>query len=125
MENKQTSEQALVIALKTQRDLFIWGSNWNKQANHVVARNVLHAELGRYSDDLPIYNLDQETRDRLLVHARQDAAEALYHASSLMDDVHQLKSTVRGLSFSILCICVTALVLSWWKWGLAPWEFWK
>jgi HEAT repeat protein len=69
-----------------------------KQANHTIARNVLDSELGKFADTQPTYRLDQETRDRLLVRARQDAAEALCHTRSLMDEVQQLKSGLRSLT---------------------------
>jgi hypothetical protein len=117
MEKKQTAQEALAIALKTQKFLSVPGSNWTKLANHIIARNVLDSELGRFADELPVYHLDQETRDRLLVHARQDAAEAMCHVSSLMDDVHQLRATLRSWNFTA-CVLVVGFLLSlWWKAG--------
>jgi hypothetical protein len=123
MESKQTAEEALAVVLKAQRSISLPGSDWNKQANHLVARNVLHSELGRYADSQPIYALDQETRDRLLVHARQDAAEAMCHARSLMDEVHQLKSALRGVSLTALVLFAAYLLWAWWESGLEiPWR---
>jgi len=101
MEDKQTAEEALAGALKSLKDFSLPGSNWDKQANHIIALNVLHSELGRYANEQPHYRLDVDTRDRLLVHARQDAAEALCHARTLMDEVHQMKSAWRSLNFSV------------------------
>jgi hypothetical protein len=97
MKGKQTAEEALEIALRAVQDLSAPGSNWKKHANHLTARNVLHSELGYFSDEQQTYYLDEETRTRLLVHTRQDAAEALCHAISLMDEVHQLKAMLRQL----------------------------
>jgi hypothetical protein len=117
MENKQTSQEALETALKGQRMLFVRGSDWNKQANHIIARNVFESELGRYADDLPAYHLDEDTRDRLLAHARQDAAEALCHLRSLMDDVHQPKAKLRSWNLTAWVLVVGFLLLLWWKSG--------
>jgi hypothetical protein len=117
MEGKQTSQQALEMALKAHRELSLPGSNWTKQANHIIARNVLDAELERYADEPPIYRLDQETRDRLLVHARQDAAEALLQARSLVDEVHRLKSVLRSLNFSAWFLFASYFLWLWWKAG--------
>jgi len=114
MENKQTSAEALAAVLRGTRSLFVRGSNWDKQANHIIARNILDAELGRYADELPVYHFDQETRDRLLVHARQDAAEALCNTTSLMNDVHQLKSALRELRFTIW---VSVAIYCLWLWA--------
>jgi hypothetical protein len=116
-QEKRTSDEALQVALEAQRKIFVRGSNWDKQANHIVARNVLDSELGKFSDYLPVYTLDQQTRDRLLVHGRQDAAEALCHARSLMDEMHQLKRTLRGLNFSIVIFSAALLLWAWWKAG--------
>lgn len=123
MDDERTSEDALADTLKAQRDLFVRGSNWDKQANHIVARNVLHAELGMYADPQPNYQLDQDTRDRLLVHARQDAAEALCHVRTLMDEVHQMKSAWRSLNFSIWVLFVAYLVWTWSQSGFALWPW--
>jgi hypothetical protein len=123
MESKETAEEALAVALKAGRSISLPGSDWNKQANHLVARNVLHSELGMYADNQPIYNLDQETRDRLLVHARQDAAEAMCHARSLVDDIHQLKSALRGFNLTIVALFAAYLLWSWWKSGFAIWSW--
>jgi hypothetical protein len=122
MLSKQTSEEALAVSLRTQRMILPPGTNWNKQANHIAARNVLHTELGMFSDDLPIYHLDQDTRDRLLVHARQDAAEALCHTSSLMDEVHKLKSALRGINLTLWLLLAVYLVSMWSRSGFVlPW----
>jgi hypothetical protein len=101
MEGKQTAREALALAMKAQQLIHVRGSNLTKQYNHISARNVLDAELGKYFDQQPIYHLDQDTRDRLLVHARQDAAEALCHASCLMDEVHKLKVALRAFYVNV------------------------
>src|ERR1700682_2013588 len=101
MTETQTSDEALAASLKAAKSMFVRGSNWDKQANHIVSRNVLASDLGRYSDPLPAYHLDEDTRDRLLAHARQDAAETLCHVTTLMDEVHELRKTLKGFVKSV------------------------
>jgi hypothetical protein len=117
MEKKQTAQETLTIALKTQKLLSVPGANWTKLANHIIARNVLDSDLGAFADELPVYHLDQDTRDRLLVHTRQDAAEVMCHVSSLMDEVHQLKAALRSWNFTACVLVVGFLLLLWWKAG--------
>jgi hypothetical protein len=45
--------------------------------NGAIAKNVLDEELGRFEDTPRNYSIDKATRDRLLVHGRQDVAHAL------------------------------------------------
>jgi len=123
MNEKQTANEALAASLKAHKEFFVRGNNWDVQANHIVARNVLHSELGRYADDQPIYHLDQDTRDRLLVHARQDAAEALCQVRSLMDEVHRVKSAWRSFSFTLLFLILAYLIWTWYKSGFALWPW--
>jgi hypothetical protein len=123
MESKQTAQEALALAIEANRAMYVRGENWSKQANRIIARNVLDLELGKYADHLPIYHLDQETRDRLLVRARQDAAEALCHASTLMDEVHRLKSALRGLNLTIGVMLAAYLLWAWSKSGFAIWDW--
>lgn len=125
MESKQTAQEALALALKTQREIHVRGSNLTKQYNHIIACNVLDAELGKYADQQPIYSLDQDTQDRLLVHARQDAAEALCHANCLMDEVHKLKTELRTFYANVWLFVAIYLLSLWWKsgfslFGIAP-----
>jgi hypothetical protein len=117
MIETQTSDEALAISLRAAKAMFVGGSNWNKQANHIVSRNVLERDLGRYSDFLPAYHLDEDTRDRLLAHGRQDAAETLCHVSTLMDEVHKLRKTLNGLIQSIAFSVVILVLVQLWKTG--------
>jgi len=75
---QDNSEEALKLQISAIRDWTFAGDpeleGWIRGA---IARNVLHEEIGLYADAQPTYHLDQETRDRLLAHARQDAAHAL------------------------------------------------
>ena len=54
-----------------------YGITDHSTRNGAIARNVLGEELGRFEDTPTNYTIDQSTRDRLLVHGRQDVAHAL------------------------------------------------
>jgi hypothetical protein len=58
-----------------------------------LQKNILHEELGWHKTRWPlrIYNLQDDTRDRLLAHARQDAAHALCNTVTLLDQVKILR----------------------------------
>jgi hypothetical protein len=63
--------------------------------NSVIARNVLDEDLGRFDSTLHMYRLDDDTRDRLIVHARQDAAHAVINTATLLQEVKSLRRGVR------------------------------
>lgn len=105
-----SADEHLKIQLAMSKDMGWKDAN---ALNGVVARNVLHEDLGRYEGHLHVYNLSDDARDRLLAHARQDAAHALCNTSSLLDQVKALRRTMLTLIglmiFSVLS--VTALIL--------------
>jgi hypothetical protein len=74
--------------------------------NAVAGRNVLHEDLGRFSSRLPHYRLNEDTRDRLIAHARQDAAHALLNTATLLDSVRNLRRMV-----ALLAILLTLILL--------------
>jgi hypothetical protein len=110
MEEAETADEYLKMQLAMSKD-----TGWKdaNALNGVVARSVLHEDLGRFKGRLHAYNLNDDARDRLLAHARQDAAHALCNTSSLLDQVKVLRRTMIVLIglmiFSVLS--VTALIL--------------
>jgi hypothetical protein len=72
--------------------------------NSIIAKNVLHEDLGRFDSFLQRYNLDEDTRDRLIAHARQDAAHALINTITLLEQI-------RALRHGIILALVFALVI--------------
>ena len=59
------------------------------------------------------YDVDEETRHRLLAHGRQDASHAVLNTSSLLDEVLLLKRQVRRLTnMSIGTLILLVLVLA-------------
>ena len=75
-----------------------------------ISRNILDDDLGLFTDSYNSnYELDGQTRDRLIVHARQDAAMACIIAS----DTHQLvRLSIRIGFFTLIAafVGVTAAV---------------
>ena len=71
-----------------------------------MGRHVLHGDLGRFRDEgLTNYYLDEDTRDRLIAHARQDASHAVIVASRTSKRVRQLwwmAVVILGLLLAIL-----------------------
>jgi hypothetical protein len=95
-EGKVSAVEHLKMQLSMARDM---GTKDSNSLNAIAARNILHEELGRFRERQRNYNLDPETRNRLLVHARQDAAHALLNTSSVLDQIRTLKRLVIVLSF--------------------------
>ena len=62
-----------------------------------TARNILHEELGYFSDPQTGYNLDESTRNRLMAHTRQDAAHAVLSLATLTLDVRKVGRDVRTI----------------------------
>ena len=93
------------------------GTDLHKETDRAVAENVLEADLGEHSDVQRVYNFDQKTRDRLLVHARKDAAVALQFASSLVDEVRALRKSIESLIRSFSLLVTIGLCFYFWKSG--------
>ena len=104
---KASSQRNLQAALNAHRELH--GKLTDKDRNEIVARNVLHEELGYHSDgDQPrIYGLDTDTQDRLLTHGRQDAGHALLNTISLVE--------YQKWNRRLLVICVVLLIYIAWQ----------
>lgn len=79
------------------------------------ARDILREDLG-YFDHVPtVYALDDKTRDRLIAHARQDAAHAALSVGSLTRDVRKLQGFIR----LVLILLLTLLALEFYRLFLA------
>jgi hypothetical protein len=110
VDEKRTSAEKLESMLRIVAKYTV-KRDWVKTANNHTAQVVLDTELGKYTDKVPTYQLDQETRDRLLAHARQDAAEALLNTRSLLDELHRLKKFQQIGALVIIAACVLWV---WW-----------
>jgi hypothetical protein len=78
-----------------------------------LAQNILDADLGHFSDRPPDCVLDQAVRDRLLAHARRDAAHALINTVRLISNVKELKLLIM-MTWLTLGISLVILLLTLW-----------
>ncbi len=79
--------------------------------NGIVARDVLHGEIGLNgpSERHEPYHLDADTRDILIAHGRQDAAHALLNTMTLVTEVASLRRVVVVLMW----LNIITLIVSW------------
>lgn len=83
---------------------FTLGLEPAEQAN-AIGRNILHHELGDFGTwDGPRYSLDNETRDRLLAHARQDTAAALILAAKAFSEAENACRINKHNRLLLLCL---------------------
>jgi hypothetical protein len=85
------------------------GEKGDSPKNDVLAQAVPFNDLGWSGwsrDERPpsTYNLDADTRDRLIAHARQGAAFAVFNTASLLERVQQLERLVYLLVFVVVVI---------------------
>lgn len=96
-----TAEENLALSLRAVRDL----GGGQEALDAATARNILHEELGYFKSKSTDYTLDEVTRDRLLAHARQDAAHALIATLTTGRNVKNLERAI-----SLLVLCALALI---------------
>jgi hypothetical protein len=104
--SRSTVAEGIKIALRTQSELL--GRKLRPdEANGVIARSTLHGELGYLDDGNPTgYDLDDETRDRLIAHGRQDSAHALLNTISTSQKVEKLSRRVNFLFLVVIALLV-------------------
>jgi hypothetical protein len=98
------SKEDLDASIEVAKDMgwFGWGKKpaiWD-----AMAFNVLQKDLGEFEDSTTIdYGLDESTRDRLIAHARQDAAMAFYAAQAAYREAANAR-LLSWLSFILLLV---------------------
>jgi hypothetical protein len=102
----QDATDALRMQLRAMKEI---GAN-QEAFDAATARNVLHEDLGYYRSKSTEYALDEATRDKLLAHARQDAAHAVYAASTAARQVEKMRRQVICLLLLILAAMVWLLL---------------
>jgi hypothetical protein len=113
---KKAADVELAARLASIRAMQVPGKHAEIDVNHTLALNVLDFDLGRHPELPPNdYGLDQRTRDRLLVHARQDAAEALLHTITTLDEIHRLKRSLKIAACLVFVSIATLLMSVWWS----------
>ena len=107
-----TSDEDLKARIKAIRSISFGASKdeIQRQIDQAIARNVLHEKLGYFkSKSFSSYDLDDETRDSLIAHGRQDAAHALIASSRAVTKLAGLRTRVSFLT--ILSVLQTGLLL--------------
>jgi hypothetical protein len=104
-QRNEKAEEHLIQQLAMARET---GARDANLLNSIVAKNVLHEDLGRFDTIPQWYRLDTDTRDRLIAHARQDAAHALFNTATLLEQVRTLRRGLRliGVLMFVLVIVV-------------------
>jgi hypothetical protein len=80
------------------------GGKWSPENYEAsFGRNILHEDLDYIGDGSPktVYSLDDDTRDRLIAHCRQDVAMSYAAISNLRKEMRNLRFQ---LSLSVLVI---------------------
>lgn len=105
--DRPTASESLKSAL---RGHAAFGPRSTTENNDVIARNILHGDLGHFRDEgFQEYNLDERARDRLIAHARQDAALAVLNSASILDELARVRRRQRIM----ILLLVAAVVLVW------------
>lgn len=111
MTNKQSAEEALKLQIRALRDWTYPGDpKLEDQIRQAIAKNLLDEDLGLYGDPPRYYDLDQATRDRLLVHARQDAAHALINTGDILNQLAIIARRSRNVSIAAAILFLLAVL---------------
>ena len=103
-----TTNESIRADLEARR---VMGQSGGLVRNEVIARAMLDGDLGYHSDSLGHdYGLDGPTRDRLIAHARQDAANAQGNAKSAYEAAIAAKRTAMWLGLLNAALLVWVLV---------------
>ena len=102
VRDEQTAEENLELTLRAIRRI----GGGQEELDAATARNVLHEELGYFKSKATSYSLDEATRDRLIVHGRQDASHAVMAAITAGKRVRKLERMVWVLIVAIVMLVV-------------------
>jgi hypothetical protein len=109
-DERPTSSEALESALKAHKE---FGRKGVFSKNAVIARNVLHSDLGYHRDEMGVeLGLSESVRNRLLANGRQDAAHAVINDASILDAIGHLRRVV-WIQFGMLALLILAVSARW------------
>ncbi|ARQ08618.1 hypothetical protein NXC12_CH00527 [Rhizobium etli] len=98
---KLTFQEAVKLELETIKT--VQGRVNQNTVEATMARFVLKEDLCELKNEWPTtYDLDEDTRDRLIAHARQDAALAYYSSNNTKKEVRRLRFLVWALGVTNL-----------------------
>jgi hypothetical protein len=117
---KQNPDEHLKASLKALYAVSAPGEITQSRHNATIAKCVLDEDLGLVGEWHQTYELDEDARDRLLAHGRQDAAYAVLNTSSLLDKILLLKRQLSWFSSILKWSTIIAITLL----GLILWRVW-
>jgi hypothetical protein len=80
--------------------------------NAFMSQSILQDDLGNFSDSRNlVYDLSDEQRDRLIAHARQDAAHATINSIEIINSIRSLKLWIIVLLVLQIAVLATAFGL--------------
>lgn len=113
-DRNDTTEEATRALWSQIYALKVLGDDTRAARNAATARNVLHEELGFFGEwDGAKYDLDDQVRDRLLAHTRQDAAHAVVNSEVAMTLAHKAIKLI-GLFGGLSVVLLSQILLSIW-----------
>jgi len=118
----ETTEQKAQADLERQTKIYrsmdqeVGGKGYTAEdsINVAIGQNVLREEIGYFGPwEGARYKFDDETRDRLLAHGRQDAASAFAMARSAFKEAHYARRvTTRAALFLLVLIALHVAILA-------------
>ena len=109
-----TADEALKHAMRAINSLPMSRRQRKKAGWSAFSKNVLHDELGYFSDSdetNAIYNLSDQTRDRLIAHTRQDAAMVYDVCTDIYDHANEAnKWSQWALVFAFVSMCLSGYI---------------
>lgn len=113
---EQLAEEAFSLVRRTLNMVETDATERLVKESAALGRNILKEELGAFTDPFrgaPPYNLDDDTRDRLIAHAREDIASvySLCVGIATMVKAQQRSINLTKIWLAIFTILVSADVL--------------
>lgn len=104
------AENAYAEKLRALKALYSQGllnhSEYEKKCSDALGQNILHEELGYFSDVQIRYNLEKDQVDRLIAHSREDIAATRGVVGSTLDFLEilriQQERTTKHLRWMVL-----------------------
>jgi hypothetical protein len=118
-QDKLTAEDALNKELQNARR-WATAKEWDAVKQAITARNILGEDLDHFTPPPMVYELDEDVRDRLMAHTRQDAAHALMNTINLLEEVRRMRRRYNHIQIAFMIVCFGIVLLGlevWWYAG--------
>ena len=121
-DKRPTMVDQMVGEIDALRAIAVHGDDLTEKENAIRARLQMEDDLGWYAEGPAPIDLDQSSRDRLLAHARRDAAEALINSQSALAEVKAFrKEFAENVRYALVAFVIFALSY-WWKSHGGSWQ---